>query len=310
MLSTNMDPTTLPGHSALYFGATRDHWWHLDQLELCVKRFELQSSTRILDVGAGIGHWGRLLARVLAKPVALTGVDREGEWVAEATRRAAKDLESGLIQGTFQYLQGDARALAFADASFDLVTCQTLLIHVAEPRDVLREMARVLRPGGRLVVAEPNNLGNHFASLIGGPDDDIDAILRESRFKLLCERGKARLGLGFNSLGEVLPKLLDPALFSLRDVVCCDRTSVLMPPYASLPEQDSIAEVRSYVEKKIFCWPRDESRSYFEAGGGSDFDAEWEFVLSRERARLAQIDAGTYATVSPALHYFFCADRK
>ncbi len=51
-----------PEHSAEYFGETRDHWWHDDFIEMIAKRWRLESVRSILDVGCGVGHWGRVLA--------------------------------------------------------------------------------------------------------------------------------------------------------------------------------------------------------------------------------------------------------
>jgi SAM-dependent methyltransferase len=51
-------------------------------------------------------------------------------------------------------VQGDAHQLELADASFDLVYCRYVLEHVADPRQVVAEMRRVVRPGGRVAVQE------------------------------------------------------------------------------------------------------------------------------------------------------------
>jgi 2-polyprenyl-3-methyl-5-hydroxy-6-metoxy-1,4-benzoquinol methylase len=49
-------------HSADYFGATRDFWWNHDFLELMSARWRLAAVRSVLDVGCGVGHWGRCLA--------------------------------------------------------------------------------------------------------------------------------------------------------------------------------------------------------------------------------------------------------
>jgi ubiquinone/menaquinone biosynthesis C-methylase UbiE len=56
------------------------------------------------------------------------------------------------------YQLGTAEAIPFPDSYFDMVTCQTVLIHVKDITIALNEMLRVLKPGGLLAVAEPNNL--------------------------------------------------------------------------------------------------------------------------------------------------------
>ena len=49
----------LPNHSAEYFGDTRDFWWHDDQLAALARQWRLGEVNRVLDVGCGVGHWGR-----------------------------------------------------------------------------------------------------------------------------------------------------------------------------------------------------------------------------------------------------------
>jgi SAM-dependent methyltransferase len=137
-------PRTDELEQTAYFGDLRDYWWNLDHLELCAKRLGLDAVRSVLDVGAGVGHWGRLLGHVLPPDATVVGIDREPRWIEEATRRA---VEAG-VGDRYSYQQTSAEALPFEDASFDLVTCQTVLIHVADPRKVIREMVRVTKPGG------------------------------------------------------------------------------------------------------------------------------------------------------------------
>jgi ubiquinone/menaquinone biosynthesis C-methylase UbiE len=58
----NIDNHISKPHSAEYFGDTRDFWWNSDFLELMGKRLQFGNMKKILDVGCGVGHWGRLLA--------------------------------------------------------------------------------------------------------------------------------------------------------------------------------------------------------------------------------------------------------
>lgn len=293
-------------HSALYFGETRDEWWNVDQLRLVLARFGLGAGGAgldVLDVGCGVGHWGRLLARALERPLRLVGIDREAEWVAEAFARA-RDLP-----GHFHYQVGDAAHLPFPDASFDLVTCQTVIIHLADPRLALAEWTRVLRPGGRVVVAEPNNLATHAARLVDSTAIDVDAALRELRFIAVCERGKAALGLGFNSIGELVPGLLAAAGLTPLGSALCDRVAPLVPPYSSAVARAEIAELERFEASDVYCWPRAEAERYFDAGGGTAFAAEWSFVRARQSARMAAIQAGRHVASGGSLHYLHAARR-
>ena len=65
-------------------------------------------------------------------------------------------------------------------------------------------MLRVLKPGGLLAVAEPNNLASSLLFNSVTFDYSIERICDRVRFQLLCERGKAALGEGNNSIGDLL----------------------------------------------------------------------------------------------------------
>lgn len=100
---------------------------------------------RTLEVAIGTGA---NLPYYAARATSVTGVDLSAQMLAAAARRAA-DLDVGV-----ELLQADVAALPFPAASFDTVLCTFALCGVDDERDALREMGRVLRPGGRLVVAD------------------------------------------------------------------------------------------------------------------------------------------------------------
>lgn len=104
----------------------------------------LEPGEHVLDVGSGLGGPARHLAREYGCTV--TGVDLTAELVAvaaELTRRVGQD---DVV--TFQ--QGDATDLPFADDRFDVVWTQHVSMNIADKPALFAEMARVLRPGGRL----------------------------------------------------------------------------------------------------------------------------------------------------------------
>src|SRR3954454_24178848 len=219
-------------HSAAYFGEARDFWWNLDQLELCARRIGLRDGVRsVLDVGAGVGHWGRLLSRVLDPSATVVGVDPEPQWVEEATARAP--------DSRFSYRLGSAEALPFEDASFDLVTCQTVLIHVASPAAAIAEMVRVVRPGGLVVVSEPNNRAlNLLGTSVGTLDEMVDAV----QFHAVCEKGQIALGAGDSSLGDLVPGLFQQAGLTGIQTSMSDKVSLMLPPHDTLEEQALAAD--------------------------------------------------------------------
>ena len=290
-------------HSAEYFGEQRDFWWNGDFLALMAGRWKLSQARSVLDAGCGIGHWGRVLAPFLSPDAALVGVDREGEWVEKAAEIAeAKGLSR------FTYRQGDANALPFGDAQFDVVTCQTLLIHVPDPRATLREFARVLKPGGLMVLCEPNNLAGSLVRDSENFDADIGALTDAVRFQALCERGKAALGRGNNSVGDLLPSLLHEAGLEDLQVYLSDKATLTLPHGSAASQTAGLAQTEDWLERDFWIWEKAETESYFRAGGGApaEFPGLWADAMGRRRRsfqaakeqRLCAVDAGLHYLIS------------
>ena len=101
---------------------------------------------RILDVACGPGILSAVLAETAREVVAF---DLTPEMLEKARQRCAR---AGLTNVTFQ--EGSATDLPFGDNSFDAVVTRLAIHHFSDPRRVLNEMLRVLRPGGALVVAD------------------------------------------------------------------------------------------------------------------------------------------------------------
>ena len=99
---------------------------------------------RVLDYGCGTGHRAGELARLGATVV---GIDVSAEAVRQARQRAG-DNEA------LTFIQMDAEAMPFPDDHFDVV-CGNAILHHLDVRAASREIARVLRPGGRAVFLEP-----------------------------------------------------------------------------------------------------------------------------------------------------------
>jgi len=107
---------------------------------------ELRGSERVLDLGTGTGHTALAFAPRVAEVV---GLDLTAEMLEQARALAG---ERGCANVRFEL--GDASSLEHADASFDLVTCRVCAHHFADPAGAVRESARVLRPGGRLLLVD------------------------------------------------------------------------------------------------------------------------------------------------------------
>jgi ubiquinone/menaquinone biosynthesis C-methylase UbiE len=108
-----------------------------------------QPGERVLEVGPGTGYYSLDVARALAPGGALELLDVQRAMLDHTLGRAH---EAGIanIDGT----EADARTLPFEDASFDAAYLVAVLGEIPDRGAALRELRRVLRPGGRLVVGE------------------------------------------------------------------------------------------------------------------------------------------------------------
>jgi SAM-dependent methyltransferase len=290
-----------------YFGGLRDFWWNADHLELCARRIGLEHVRTVLDVGSGVGHWGRLLAQVMPAQVTVIGVDREPRWVEEATRRAS---EAGL-DDRFSYRTGNAQELPFEDESFDLVTCQTLLIHLPEPRAAIREMARVVKRGGLVLASEPNNHAVTLSETSINATAPVEERGDQVSFYLTCERGQIALGEGNLSIGDLVPGYLMDEGFDEIQAYMSDKALLMLPPYSSPDQQFARQAYAEEAEHGGWGWSREQTLRYYTAGGGSEaeFPAAWERRMAEHRAVVDAIDNGTFNSAGGHIQYLVAGRR-
>jgi ubiquinone/menaquinone biosynthesis C-methylase UbiE len=112
---------------------------------------QVRAGHRVLDVGCGVGDDVRALAQFVGASGAVIGADTSEVMIAEARRRS--EDESLPVE----FLQADCHTLPFPDASFDACRAERLLQHVADPEAALRELVRVARPRGRIVVIDADH---------------------------------------------------------------------------------------------------------------------------------------------------------
>ncbi|MDP2824291.1 MAG: methyltransferase domain-containing protein [Sulfuritalea sp.] len=136
------------------------------------------SSAHVLEVGCGTGAMTRFLAHRDGFSGKAFGVDQSFPFV-DAARRFAVDENVG---DRVDFRVGDAHSLDFPAATFDAVFAHTLISHVTDPTAVLREMARVVRPGGIVAVFD----GDYASMTFAFPDHEfghrMDAALVTASF--------------------------------------------------------------------------------------------------------------------------------
>lgn len=127
-----------------------------------LEAMSIDRTARVLDMGCGTGLAARAIARREDFSGHIIGVDLSPYLVAAAKRLAGEER----LAGHLEFLAGDVRALNFEDGSFDAVVGHTLLSHVENPLAVLKEAARVVRPGGMIGVFD----GDYASLTFDHPD--------------------------------------------------------------------------------------------------------------------------------------------
>lgn len=137
-----------------YFSRNAEHWSELTRLQVSEREVETALHAILgwgrlgdmLDLGTGTG---RLLAILAGRADSAIGVDINSEMLRVARQAIDRpDFEH------VQVRQADIRRLPYGRNSYDLVTAHQVLHYLDDPDVVVREAARVLRPGGRLVIAD------------------------------------------------------------------------------------------------------------------------------------------------------------
>jgi ubiquinone/menaquinone biosynthesis C-methylase UbiE len=116
-------------------------------------RLDLRAGETVLDLGCGTGDHTREVAKLVAPGGNVVGVDFSTNMIAEATLRQS----SSSVAATFE--QGDAQSLRFETGTFDACRTERMLCHVPDCEAALREMVRVVRPGGRVGVIDVDTAG-------------------------------------------------------------------------------------------------------------------------------------------------------
>ena len=131
-----------------------------------LKWLPVRARDRVLEVGCGTGVVARDLASLVGRGGVVTAVDTSTTLLARA-----RALSRGVPGGRIEFRQADGHRLPFADRRFDVVLAITVILHVEDPLRVVKEMARVARPGGRV------GLQDQDFGLIGAahPDRELTA---------------------------------------------------------------------------------------------------------------------------------------
>ena len=188
----------------------------------------IPSARSVLDLGCGTGVVARAVATTPGFAGRVTGIDVSPYLIEAATRLAKKEH----IDQDVDFRTGDSQALHLADASYDAVIAHTLLSHVESPLAVLKEIFRIVRPGGMVGIFDGDYASMTFENADptkGKADDEkiikaivtnprvmrqMPQLLREARFDLtnsfsyvVADIGKADFwATAMQSFVRLLPK--------------------------------------------------------------------------------------------------------
>lgn len=188
----------------------------------------IPSARSVLDLGCGTGVVARAVATTPGFAGRVPGIDVSPYLIEAATRLAKKEH----IDQAVDFRTGDSQALHLADASYDAVIAHTLLSHVESPLAVLKEIFRIVRPGGMVGIFDGDYASMTFENADptkGKADDEkiikaivtnprvmrqMPQLLREARFDLtnsfsyvVADIGKADFwATAMQSFVRLLPK--------------------------------------------------------------------------------------------------------
>jgi SAM-dependent methyltransferase len=229
------------------------------------RRAGVARGMRVADLGCGIGTVTGDLARLVGSTGQVAGVDLSPDQLAQARARLA-----GAAFAHVTFVEASATSTGLPEASFDLVYCRFLLLHLVEPHAALREMHRLLRPQGILVCedgdltsagSEPPSALGLFADLFGrlGPTRKVDYTLGRRLYHLvrdagysspqitlsqpafasgdrkrLLELSVAEAGDAFVEVGLITREALDAGLVAMRHLAEDETVLALMPRMAQV----------------------------------------------------------------------------
>jgi SAM-dependent methyltransferase len=145
-------------------------------VEALLDAAEVRAGSRLLDIACGPGY--------VSEAAALRGAEPVGLDVAAAMLERARRRCPGLI-----FVQGDAQRLPFDDGSFESVTMNFGILHLAEPETAMREACRALAPGGRFAFTAWIEEGNAVAEI-------VDSAVAEHAAPVELPEGPSFYGFG------------------------------------------------------------------------------------------------------------------
>src|SRR4051812_8034249 len=216
-------PTDLPDYAPMLAAY---HRAHAAELRSMVGDLPVQAGDCVLDMPCGDGVYTVLLAEKVGSSGCVVGVDLSTSYLAMSRNRA--DQSAMAARTRFQV--GDIASLPFDDNTFDLIWCAQSMYSLPDPLDALREMRRVVRPGGTVSVFEDDTL---HQVLLPWPVE-LELAVRQAQLRSMDSRATAASKF---FIGRDLRSTLAAA--GLRNTI--------VTPYTSIRHAPLSADERTYL---------------------------------------------------------------
>lgn len=164
-LFSNVDSPGNPDEAARYLAVAAER--AAETRRAGYELLQIREQVAVLDVGCGLGEVCADLVSLVGPSGTVVGIDASAELITRS-RQQWSDL-------AIRFEVGDAEALAFDDATFDAVRAERVVQHLEHPDTAIREMARVVRPGGRVLVAD----AVHDASVVATEHPQVWEAIRD-----------------------------------------------------------------------------------------------------------------------------------
>ncbi|HEX9056821.1 MAG TPA: methyltransferase domain-containing protein [Ktedonobacterales bacterium] len=204
--AVTMAQLRVPRFGAQYLEQARQQLFsrHAEYLPYLMHHLDIHPGMTVVDVGCGTGVYTRLMASRLQGEGFALGIDLHPDLVERARQHAAQEGWGSLTE----FRVGDALKLPLPDQFADMIFCNSVLWLLPEPTVALKEMRRVLKPGGRVLTAEPDG------GLVHSYDPERPRLSElELRFQETFVRGSRELDGHDYDIGRRLPALFIDAGF-------------------------------------------------------------------------------------------------
>lgn len=249
-----MTPESFQGQTKAFNNADvadTEALWRVDYLKRvnevpAIKRYKQkalellgpQKGEHILDIGCGIGEGLRAIYDHTPTVKSLVGIDNSQTMIAQAFALTPQDLLNGR---TIMFQQEDAHNLSFENERFDASYSDRTFQHLTQPHQAFREMVRVTKSGGRIIVADTDWSTLGFR----GTSPKVEKTIRDTYFNIITNPhmgGMLEQIFKENGLKdiEVLREAIDlPSLQAIEDVLALEKSLNLAKDNGLFSKTDS-----------------------------------------------------------------------